>query len=322
MAQHFVPQFYLKYFTPNNKGRIHAYQRDADVKVGSVRDFCCERGFYSFVDASGKVNTTFDDMLTQLESIWAITFRKLHETKDPDVLTDEEHFEIALFLAFQQVRSRRFREHLKCFYDASGKMVLRLHATNIGTLRKSFGEAGIELAEDEAKEVQDFILKDKFRVEYPEVVHLALSMELALETLPAYLAKGYWQLAKVESPNVLITSDNPVAILPPPDRSRFFGVGITNGVICLPLAPDMALILHDNDDLVDYSKSLNTFKVKMINDHLMFSAYRYVFSNVYLPEIDQEFGQTKKGAGERVVLDGPPNLIPTEYRRPDGRESE
>jgi hypothetical protein len=317
MAQHFVPQFYLKSFTPNRSGKIYAYPRDSKPIPGTVRDFCCERGFHSFIDSSGQMNNTFDEMLKKLEGIWAPRFMRLQEEKNPDALTGEERADIAYFLAFQQTRNRRFREYIKNFHDASDKMVMRLHATNEQTLRMSFGEAGIELVDDEVKAMHDFILNDKYRVEYPEVFCLLLSMELALETFPVYLAKEHWQLGIVEHPNVLITSDNPVAILPPPNMSRFFGVGITNGVICLPLTPDLALILHDRDDLVEYSKSLSKFKVKMINDHLMFYANRYVFSDIYLPEIEQEFRQTKEGAGERVVLDGPPSVIPTEHRKPD-----
>lgn len=317
MAQHFVPQFYLKHFTPNLKGRIHAYQRDADALVGTVRDFCCERGFYSFVDAEGEVNTTFDDMLQQLETIWADAFRKLRKAKDPDVLTDEEHYEIALFLAFQQVRSRRFREHLKRFYDASGKMILRFHARDQEVLKRTFDEAQIDVSEIGIDGIQEFIMNDEYTLEYPEVYWLVESMELALELVPAYTTKACWQYACLTAPQVLITSDNPIAILRPPNLPQFWGVGIANGVICLPLSPDAALILHDNEELVDQTKVLSEQQVNTINNNLMFYAHRYVFSDHYLPEVDRDFKKTEASAGERVVIDGPQDTIPEEYRKPE-----
>lgn len=304
-------------FTQNGSGRLYAYRRKDIPVLGTVKDFCGENEFYSFVDNTGKRDRVLEETFSKLETVWALRVNRLLSVKDTAALTEEERVDLAFFLAFQRTRGRRFREHLKSFYDASDKMLMRLHASSEESLKRSFLEAGIDLSDREIKEMRDDILDDRLRVEYPEAYWLQQSMELALQSFPHYHAKTYWQLAKVEYPNVLITSDNPVAILWPPDLPRFYGVGIANGVICLPLAPDTALILHDNDNLVEYSKSLSKTKVKMINDHLMFYAYRFVFSHLYLADISREFRQTKEGAGERVAVAGPPSLIPIEYRNPD-----
>src|SRR5450759_1522290 len=65
--QHYVPEPYLTNFSKNRKGRLVVYKRDGTHIKGKAKDFCGENEFYSFVDSSGNLNRSIEEMLAVID---------------------------------------------------------------------------------------------------------------------------------------------------------------------------------------------------------------------------------------------------------------
>ncbi len=313
--QHYVPQFYLNNFTKNRSGRLIAYRRDGTPITGHSRDFCGENEFYSFADHNGKLNRCVEEMFSNFETSWARTIGRLLIVQDADELTMAEREDVAFFLAFLRTRDRRFREHMKNLADLTTKVQFRVAVSDEESLKRALSEYEKKLSDEEVKEIRDTILDDGYTVEYPEAYWIQQSLLMALQAFPFILEKDHWQLVRVDYPReALITSDSPVAILRPPDTNPLEGVGVINGILYVPLAPDTCLFLHDSAKVSASLAKLDGEKVRYLNGHQMFNAYRFVFSDIYYSDVSSVFKKTRQGDGHKVVAHGPPDIIPDEYR--------
>jgi len=313
--QHYVPQFYLNNFSKHRGGRLIAYRRDGPPIAGQSRVFCGENEFYSFVDLTGELNRCVEEMFSNFETSWARTIDRLLATRDTNELTRGEREDVAFFLAFLHTRDRRFREHMKNLADLTTKVQFRASASTEESLKQALSGHEKKLSDEEIREMRDTILADGYTVEFPEAYWIQQSLQLALQAFPFILEKAHWQLAKVDYPReALITSDSPVAILRPPDANPLEGVGVINGILYVPLSPDTCLFLHDFTNVTASLAKLDGEKVRHLNGHQMFNAYRFVFSNLYYSDISVAFKKTQQGEGHRVVAHGPSDLIPDEYR--------
>lgn len=310
--QHYVPRFYLNHFTKHGSGRLIAYRRDGPPILGTVNNFCGENEFYSIVDEDGELNRSIEDMFSRFESQWSKALNRLIAIEDTAGLSAGERVDLAFFVTFMWTRGRRFREHQKNWYDVVSRVMFKGLAMTEESLKSQFRDSDHGISDEEIRDLRETILEDRYSIEHTEEYWLKQSIYMAIQILPYVYDKRHWQLAKVEFPNMLITSDNPVSLLKTPDIPKWRGVGVENAVICLPLTPGYCLLMHNYDNLVEYSKSLGFSKVRLINREQMFYAYRFVFSGLYLADISRQFRETIEGDGERVIVAGPEQLLPKE----------
>lgn len=308
--QHYVPQFYLNNFTKRGNGRLIAYRRNGPPIPGTARGFCGENEFYSITEADGEVNRSIEEMFSRFETGWSKTLNRLLAVEDPAGLSGGERVDLAFFVAFMWTRGRRFREHQKNWYDVASRVMFKSIAMTEESLKSQFRDSEQGLSDDDIRDLRDVILEDRYSIEHTEEYWLKQSIYMAIQIFPYVLNKQHWQLAKVEFPNLLITSDNPVSLLRTPDVPKWRGIGIENAVIGLPISPGYCLLMHNYENLVEYSNSLGISKVRIINKEQMFYAYRFVFSSIYLADISRQFSETLEGDGERVIVSGPEQLLP------------
>jgi len=84
-----------------------------------------------------------------------------------------------------------------------------------------------------------------------------------------YIFHKEWHVLDSNCSRVFITSDNPVALIRPENLPPFYGVGIANGHIVMPISPKKCLLLVNGDKNPSTIK-LNRENVDYINKHLMF----------------------------------------------------
>jgi hypothetical protein len=82
-----VPEPYLKNFSKDREGRLFVYKRDGTHIKGKAKDFCGENEFYSFLDSSGNLNRSIEEMLAVIDGAGAASIRKLLEHENPATLT-------------------------------------------------------------------------------------------------------------------------------------------------------------------------------------------------------------------------------------------
>jgi len=313
--QHYVPEPYLTNFSKNRKGRLVVYKRDGTHIKGKAKDFCGENEFYSFVDSSGNLNRSIEEMLAVIDDAGATSIRKLLADEDPAKLTEKEREALAIFFSFLLVRDRRYREEMKNMTDIATRVMFRAAASTESSFKNVFGDCEEELSDSDLREIRETILSDAYEMEYTKVHWLQLTLEMALAVFPHVLGKHYWTVTEVHYPaEVIITSDSPATVLQPPDSSVGQGVGVANGILYLPLSCSSCLFLHNEQNALDFLLQPGVKHVAYLNHHQMFNAYCYVFSDVLMADISSAFMKTSHEDSHRVVANGPSHLIPPEDR--------
>jgi hypothetical protein len=313
--QHYVPEPYLTNFTKNRKGRLVVYKRDGTHIKGKAKDFCGENEFYSFVDSSGNLDRSIEEMLAVIDDAGATSIRTLLANEDPSKLTEKEREELAIFFSFLLVRDRRYREEMKNMTDIATRVMFRAAASTESSFKNIFGDYEEELSDSDLREIRETILSDAYEMEYTKVHWLKLTLEMALAVLPHVLGKRYWTVTGVHYPDeVIITSDSPATVLQPPDSSGSLGVGVANGILYLPLSCRSCLFLHNEQSALDFLLQRGVKHVAYLNHHQLFNAYRYVFSEFLIADVSSAFMKTSQENCHRVVARGPSDLIPPGYR--------
>ena len=109
VRQHYVPQFYLKFFSPIKNGN-YVYCFDKKSKKSfktNVRRLCYEIGFYEVANKPRKpIEGAFNNQETECSKI----FKKVINTEDMRVLTMAELAEFLGFLVVFKQRTKKRRE--------------------------------------------------------------------------------------------------------------------------------------------------------------------------------------------------------------------
>ncbi len=118
--QHWVPQFYLRYFaTPESRGTktpqvwiFSKHDEDGDERLTHVRNVCGKRYLYTPVDTDGQRKWDLDDRLGNVETLLAQRWPELAGGYVP--LQDESVRKgLALFVALMHLRNPAVREEVE-----------------------------------------------------------------------------------------------------------------------------------------------------------------------------------------------------------------
>ncbi len=122
---HVVPRFLLDRWA-DRRGQVQVYSR-VDKKLGlrNVRDLAI-RDFYTFVDIHDQQNSLLESVLGRVESVVAVVLKNIQSAfiKDADIDADDLAT-LALFTAFQVVRTPRHRKESELHADWYAKTMMR-----------------------------------------------------------------------------------------------------------------------------------------------------------------------------------------------------
>ena len=114
--QHYVPQFYLRYFAFSPKKRsqiyVHDLRQNNRIFVAAIKNVAQEHGFYE--TSSGM---SIEPYLAQLEGKVAHVWKKLSKG-DLNLLTEEDRLSIVLFVCTMMVRTLALKETLQDLVSA------------------------------------------------------------------------------------------------------------------------------------------------------------------------------------------------------------
>jgi hypothetical protein len=118
--QHWVPQFYLRYFaTPDSRGTkspqvwiFSKHDEDGDEQLTHVRNVCGKRYLYTPIDTDGQRKWDLDDRLGDAETLLAEIWREL---ADGYVSLDDDSIRkgLSLFVALMHLRNPEVREEVE-----------------------------------------------------------------------------------------------------------------------------------------------------------------------------------------------------------------
>ena len=107
--QHFVPQFYFRQFTDDERIRLHNIEGSITTSE-PIKNVCSRDYFYS-------KNTDIEEAFGKCEGKWADIIREVSEDETLSNLSDEDYLFFRWFLLFQELRTRKKMEEFQEVVD-------------------------------------------------------------------------------------------------------------------------------------------------------------------------------------------------------------
>jgi Protein of unknown function (DUF4238) len=243
--QHWVPQFYLRYFaTPetrdSDKPQVWIFskdQEDGNEKLTSVRNVCGKRYLYSPKQTDGERSWALDDRLgdieTLLSQVWPALANDFVDLSEQPIRKG-----LALFVALMHCRHPDVRREVQAIH----KQLVEFHLS--GPLLPD-GTPNIESVEVNGKthamDTSDWHAYKNWRDDDLDRFFVDLIGSEAGRLAKLFLAKR-WSVVFNEC-DTFVTTDKPV-VLDHPTRDKF-GFGTAGSIITFPLSPTRLLVLDD-----------------------------------------------------------------------------
>jgi Protein of unknown function (DUF4238) len=243
--QHWVPQFYLRYFsTPatrdSDKPQIWMFSKDptdGDEKLTSVRNVCGMRYLYSPRLPNGERTWELDDKLNDVEALLGRIWPAL-ATDFVDL--DDEHIRkaIALFVAVMHFRHPANRRDVEETHKQLISLYQSLPQRQDGTPNVASIEVKGKTYELDTADWHNYKAwakddHDRFFVEF---------VQSEVGSMAAHLLGKRWSVVFSEA-DTFITTDKPV-VLQHQTRERF-GYGTEGTILSFPLSPTRLLVMDD-----------------------------------------------------------------------------
>ena len=243
--QHWVPQFYLRYFatadTRNSKQpKVWVFSKhtsDGDETLTNVRNVCGKRYLYSPIGCDGNRNWDLDEKLDGLEStmdkIWPALVEGFVPLDDPHLRKG-----LALFVAVMHLRNPEVREEVEHIHRQLISFYEDMPLLPDGTPTVDSIEIDGQTHKVDLKGWHDYRSwgrneHDRFfaHIVESEAIHIAKML----------LPKRWSVVCATE--DIFITSDRPVAIQ---HQSRpKTGFGTLDATITFPLCPKRLLVIDN-----------------------------------------------------------------------------
>jgi hypothetical protein len=273
---HFVPDFYLRQFSPNSQpGLIYVYRKDCAPELASVKKIACAADYYA---------KHVDRKLSNSEKSSADILKRLN-TESPPHFSSEDRRRLALFIGLLANRTPRSQKRLHSDHSSVATSFEEYCSD-----REFFFHSGKQtgyLGTDEELELLRLACIEgakeshiPFQPNKSNDDLMEIAFELAQDT--ANILHGrQWHILESTTSRVFVTCDNPVVIVRPDNQSEH--TGLRNGSVLLPLSPVRAL-------LIDEVRGNSVFEVKRqdvdrINNYVIGNAYMEVYSNLHSKDI-------------------------------------
>jgi hypothetical protein len=310
---HYVPQFYLRNFSPPTRpGRIYSYRRNARPSLVGIRSVASEEDYYTMKsNIIGVQKDQVDQLFRDIES-GAAPIIDYFLTSPNTRLHVNDRGVLSMFIAFLAFRTPRSRANVMRM-DAEGRIqILKILAGYKEFIHQEARKAGIDPDEAEAARQAVLEMGDELTIEYhpgeSEDYFMCTQVEMA-DHVSDIIHGKLWYLLESTS-ECFVTSDHPVVLARPENYPAYLGVGFESATVLLPLSPQRCLLLvnhpipnwkfpgclllsfrrfrTDNGTLIKIDED----KVQAINRLIISQAYQAIFSHCLSGELERAFNQT------------------------------
>ena len=288
---HYLPQFYLEYFLPEDgSGTFWVYDKaGGEPRPQTPVNTCVEGHLYSFADPKGgKTDELERELFSRLDGQTKPVLDRWRDTRGE--VSPGDVPVLAEFVAALHTRVPRHIESTRQMLLAvlsSRRRFLLEHPAELASLVESFkrDRPGYEtLQVEELRQLfQDF---DKRFVAKPSPDQVLAFSLAATAVVYEELMTMRWQLLNVKANNPLVTSDAPVVVFVPCGKDRaMFGAGIAlpAAEVVFPVSPDVCLYI-DHGLSGDRRTAHDSF-VREMNRRIIYNAERFVISRTNDPSL-------------------------------------
>jgi len=274
---HYLPQWYLKRFTKNNKKKSCLFcvdLKDKKVfsttpkKVGAVRDF-------NRIDHPEFDPDFLENELDKAETRMQKALDSIEKGSVCNPFLDPEHKGWLLcFIALLAVRTPQKREYWSNQNARFYKTMFDLIASRpVGT--KCNGQVITQ-------ELKEFVEKGNFCIETPRNKHIQREFSFVNVIFPL-LHKRKWRVLKTTDEMPFITSDAPVILSWNEDTSNIVspGFGVKHTTVLMTLSKNIAIAgcFEWNEDNISYMNATKKL-VAAINANIRRYAQRFIYSPI------------------------------------------
>jgi len=251
--QHYVPRFYLKFFSDNNKSvGMYRFPERRIIPHASIYDNFNISFFYG---EDGKM----EDAFAEFEGKWDTIIKKIINTRTLPS-SDEEVLLLRLLFLLQSARTKYKGEEIEDYYT---KLFLRI---------LSYKDYDLYCK-----------IKGKFKIKrkYPTLPYIEAALTIVPQTYDLKIG-----IIINESNVDFITSDNPVIfcnqLFEVKRLKRGFGFANIGIQFLLPISPKILLCMYDSD-VYDLKLSLTTHssKIKKINSMIVNNSFESIVFKYY-----------------------------------------
>jgi hypothetical protein len=310
---HYVPQFYLRSFTPSGSpGRIYIYRRNRRPSLVGIRSVASEEDYYTMKsNITGVQKDQVDQLFRNLETGAAPIINHLLSAPNTR-LADNDRGILSMFIAFLAFRTPRARANLMRMESEARVQILRILAGHKEFFQQEAKRAGIDPEEAEAARQAVFELGDDLRVEFyggeSEDYIMRTQLEMA-DHITDIISRKYRYLLECTG-GYFLTSDHPVVLAPPKNYPAHLGLGFEPATILLPLSPKRCLLLTNRPIagvklpgclLLPFRRfmknngtviKVDEASVEAVNRLIISQAHEAVFSHERLDAVEHAFNQT------------------------------
>jgi len=242
--QHYLPQFYLKGFTKEEK--LWVYDREKnEFRIQTPLNTAIEKDYYSFIDNKGEKNKSIEKMLANIEGRVVPVFDKISKQEN---LSVEDKGIMSLFLSFFIYRVPEFQK-------LSDEIAHKISEITIKNLISSKEQAAKWIKNYEKDTGKTFDVAPETLFEYAQNPQFEITIDrnTTLKQMLdlSYKHKDYlfnmdWEILRAPNNTSFITTDNPFVLLPPkgfPIGIRGYGLRTKGVKKIIPLSLDHCILI-------------------------------------------------------------------------------
>lgn len=250
--QHYVPQFYLRYFSTRSEEDKYftnlLFTNTGETRLSvSTKDICVQEHLYS-PNVSGKRDYTLEKELGDLEGSFQEIWRILKD-HNVDLTTGIFRMGLSLFIANILARSPKSFETQKNLHQRIVELLAQAPKDELGrplVNRADIGGRTIEIDIDSWK----YYVEADHEIEKLE---FGKTIRNTTAEISKILRLKRWEI-KVTVDDCFITTDSPVVMVNK-DKGKF-GINAPGTSVFFPITPRKLLIIHDRSDVEQ-----NTYKL-------------------------------------------------------------
>jgi len=285
---HWVPRFYLKYFsiigTDNtNNPKINVFSKKMNQSfVRAINDIPVNNFLYCPIDDKGFRNDDAENLLSEVESfiakIWIDFATKYVDFKSKGIRKAILIFIISMYL--RNITQLHRLRSIKDFFINIFRQIPKDQNGNPMVDRISTNYYCIDI---DRTHYQEYI-NPPYDIEHEMFVDSIFSN--TFEYVELFIDKK-WSILESEKSR-FITTDNPVTFYN--KTTNNFGLATAGTIILFPLSPKFLLMIHDYDNILDNRYYTVESHIKY-NKLLWNNANDFIFSNGNIDEVVSEINE-------------------------------
>lgn len=243
--QHWVPQFYLRYFaTPDSRGTkapkvwiFSKHDEDGGERLTHVRNVCGKRYLYTPVAADGQRKWDLDDRLGDVETLLAQVWPELAEGYVP-LDDDAVRKGLSLFVALMHLRNPAVREEVERMHERIVALFATAPHRCDGTPDVDEVEINGQVRKVDVSDWHDYRIwgRDDHDRFFADIIQSETGRIAKL------LLSKRWSVVCSEE-DAFITTDKPVSLYH--SECEKFGFGTPDTMVTFPLGPRRMLVMDD-----------------------------------------------------------------------------